>query len=75
MIKTTVRGRWVDAILVCDKCHDQINTFRADSLAKAEDGLNATDYKDQNRGHECLQCKKRREQAYDAWVTSPRDAL
>jgi hypothetical protein len=73
VIKTTASGRLVIGRLICDKCHCEIAISKADSVIKAEDGLPSQKYKDLNRGHECTECRRKRELAYDVFVTTPRD--
>ena len=68
-----MQGRVVVAKLICDRCCYEIATNKADGFMEAEDGLPSQKYKDLNRGHECTECRKKRERAYDIFVTTPRD--
>ena len=57
--------------LVCDKCEDIIASAYANSIDGAESQLPILEYRDQNFGHECMKCRKRRERLYDNWATNP----
>jgi len=69
-VETKVTGRLVTAKLICDACGTIIEISSATGIDQAERGLSKETHKDQNFGHECPGCRKRRRNAYDRYVTN-----